>query len=59
MAHFALVLFKGKVCTWFMVQGYSFDEGGDALEWIKLCKMFLIKFCPADFEFVARKNSKL
>ena len=39
-----------------MVQGYSFNEFGDALEWPELREMLLMTLCPADFERVARKK---
>ena len=39
-----------------MVQDYSFDEDGDALEWIELRETLLTTFRPADFERVARKK---
>ena len=55
-ACFASVLLEGKACTWFTVQGYSFDEFGDALEWPELHEMLLITFCPADFKHVVRKK---
>ena len=55
-ACFALVLLDGKACTWFTVQGFSFDEFGDALEWPELHEMLLMTFCPADFERTARKK---
>ena len=53
-AHFVSVLLEGKAHTWFMVQDSSFDEDGDMLEWIKLHKMVLTKFCPANIEHVTR-----
>ena len=55
-AYFALVLLEGKARTWFTVQGYSFDEFGDALEWPELWQKLLMMFHPADFEHVARKK---
>ena len=55
-ARFASVLLEGKACTWFTVQGYSFDEFGDALEWTELHETLLMTFRPADFERVARKK---
>ena len=39
-----------------MVQGYSFNKDGNALEWLELREMLLITFCPADFELMARKK---
>ena len=55
-ARFASVLLEGKARTWFTVQGYSFDEDGDALEWPELRQTLLMTFRPADFERVARKK---
>ena len=55
-ACFALVLLKGKACTWFTIQGYSFDEFGGTLEWPELHKMLQMAFCPADFKSVAREK---
>ena len=53
---FTLVLLESKACTWFMVQGYSFDKDGNVLEWHKLREMLLMTFCPADFEHMVRKR---
>ena len=55
-ACFPLVLLEGKARTWFTVQGYCFDEFGNALEWSELCETLIMKFCPEDFERVARKK---
>ena len=55
-ACFALVLLEGKACTWFTVQVYSFNEFGNALEWPELHETLLMIFCPADFEFMVKKN---
>ena len=49
-------MLEGKARTWFTVQGYSFDEFGDALEWPELRETLLMTFRPADFERVARKK---
>ena len=49
-------MLEGKARTWFTVQDYSFDEDGDALEWIELRETLLSTFRPADFERVARKK---
>ena len=49
-------MLEGKARTWFTVQGYTFDEFGDALEWPELRETLLMTFGPADFERVARKK---
>ena len=51
-----MVLLEGKARTWFTVQGYSFDEFGDTLEWPELRETLLTMFSPADFEHMARKK---
>ena len=52
---FASVFFESKLCTWFTLQGYFFDENRDALERIELSEMLLMMFYPADFERMARE----
>ena len=52
-----MVLLEGKTRTWFTVQGYSFDEFGDVLEWPELHETLLMTFFPAGFERVARKET--
>ena len=49
-------MLEGKARIWFTVQGYCFDEFGDALEWPELRETLLMTFYPADFERVARKK---
>ena len=49
-------MLEGKARTWFTVQGHSFDEFGDALEWPELHETLLMMFCPADFERMVRKK---
>ena len=51
-----MVLLEGKACTWFTVQGFSFDEFGDALEWSELRETLLMTFCSADFERMIRNK---
>ena len=51
-----MVLLEGKARIWFTVQGYSFDEFDDALEWPEPRQTLLMTFYPADFEHMARKK---
>ena len=51
-----MVSLKGKARIWFTVQGYSFDEFGDALEWPELRETLLMTFVPAYFEHMAKKK---
>ena len=49
-ARFASMLLKDKACTWFMVQGYAFDDEDDEvpLTWHTLKEHLLTPFHPAD-----------
>ena len=51
-----MLLLEGKAHTCFTVQGYSFNEFGNTLEWPELHETLLMKFCPADFECVVRNK---
>ena len=57
-ARFASVLLEGKARTWFMVQGFAFNEEEDdiPLIWHVLKQQLLMYFWPADYKRVARNK---